>query len=117
VEVFVNEETISEEEKVMEKLALVYKRINLIEVMNYLRHKLCNNVTNNFVANWKDNQFKECIRNLPKDSVVDFTKNYKFENKMSFSPCIGIVIKYQSRCISLLDTILIWVFMMKIVMS
>jgi hypothetical protein len=39
-------------------------------------------VHQNFVSRWQDQQFKECLKHFPSDtiiSMIDFAENYSFE--------------------------------------
>jgi hypothetical protein len=65
------------------KLKLVYKSTSSIELITYLKPKLQYFVHHNFVSRWQDQQFKECLKHFPSDTIVFviyFARNYSFEN-------------------------------------
>ena len=79
---FAKEECHTKTGKVVQKLALVYKKTLPEDLIEYMKPKLQHFVTHNFVARWEDKQFKACIKGFGRDSVisvVDFAENYKFE--------------------------------------
>jgi hypothetical protein len=64
------------------KLTLVYKITSTNEFFDYMKLKLQHFVRHNFVAKWKDEHFKKCIKHFLANTmvyVVDFVENYSFE--------------------------------------
>jgi hypothetical protein len=57
------------------------------ELLEYLYPHLKEFALHNYVSWWQDLQFKECLKNLPPETIltcVDFSKNYtmKIQNKI-----------------------------------
>ncbi len=68
--------------RALKKLMLVYKNTTLDEFINYLKPKLQHFAKHNFVAQWEDKHFKNCINYFPANTiifVVDFAENYNVE--------------------------------------
>ena len=64
------------------KLCLIYKTTSSTAFLEYSKPKLQGFIKHNFVARWKDAQFKKSLENILVDgivSVIDFAENYSFE--------------------------------------
>ena len=60
----------------------VYKKTCVGEFLEFLKPKLAEFVTHNFVARWQDSQCKNAINEIPEDAIlphIDFTENYSFQ--------------------------------------
>lgn len=67
---------------IFKKLTMAHKSTPFDGFIVYMKPKLQHFVRHNFVAWWRDEQSKDCLRSFPKDIVVlvvDFAENYSFK--------------------------------------
>jgi hypothetical protein len=63
-------------------VTLEYQETPARELVEYLKPKLTTFVLYNYVASWKDYQFKELFSSVPRNtliSCIDFSENYTFK--------------------------------------